>query len=111
VSSEARADRIDDPVRARSRQTVLRAWTASFIGKPERQLQLYDPIRFEIRDGDRQQRDRLLGRVNGKDTAHEMLGGLSESPRSSNRRRQREGARDRAQIGEADADRDRPAYQ
>ena len=46
-----------------------------------------------------------------KDAAHQVLGNLSESPRCRNRRWQRERARDRAQIGEAHTDRDRPAGQ
>jgi hypothetical protein len=48
LSSEALADRIDGPVCARSRQAFLCARTASFVGKPERQLQLHDRMRFEM---------------------------------------------------------------
>src|SRR5215813_2057602 len=48
LSAEALADRIDGPVRARSRQAFLRARTASFVGKPKRQLQLRDRMRFKI---------------------------------------------------------------
>ena len=48
VSSEALADRIDGPVCARSRHALFCARTASFVGKPKRQLQLSDRIRFEI---------------------------------------------------------------
>ena len=39
------------------------------------------------------------------------VGDLRERPRGGNRSRQRERARDRAQVGEAHADRDRPARQ
>lgn len=48
VSSKALANRIDGAVCARSRHTFLRARTASFVGKPERQLQLQDRMRVEI---------------------------------------------------------------
>jgi hypothetical protein len=48
LSSEALADRIDGLVCARSRQAFLRARTASFCGKPERQLQLHDRMRVEM---------------------------------------------------------------
>src|SRR5207248_6828803 len=48
VSSEALADRIDGLVCARSRQAFLGARTGSFAGKPERQLQLHDRMRFEM---------------------------------------------------------------
>src|SRR5262245_55979987 len=47
-SSETVADRIDGAVCARSRQASLRARTASFVGKPERQFQLHDRMRFEV---------------------------------------------------------------
>ena len=62
------------------------ARTAPFDGKPERQLELHDRMRFEIRDGDRQQRNHLLVRVISKGAAHQVLGDLSERPRCRNRR-------------------------
>jgi hypothetical protein len=46
--SEALADRIDGPVCARSRHAFLGARTASFVGKPKRELQLHDRMRFEM---------------------------------------------------------------
>jgi hypothetical protein len=76
LSSEALPDRIDGAVCARSRQALLRARTACFVGKPERQLQLHDPRLFEMRDRDRQQRDRLLVTVIRKDAAHQVFGDL-----------------------------------
>src|SRR6478736_2591595 len=45
LSSEALADRVDGLVCARSRQAVLCTRTASFRGKPERQLQLHNRMR------------------------------------------------------------------
>jgi hypothetical protein len=53
---------------------LLRARAASFVGKPERQLQLDDRMRFEMRDRDRQQRDRPLVTVSRKDAAHQVFG-------------------------------------
>jgi hypothetical protein len=48
LSSETLADRIDGAVGARSREAILRARTASFVGKPERQLELHDRVRLEL---------------------------------------------------------------
>ena len=45
---EALADRVDGPVSARSRQALLCPRPASFVGKPERQLELHDRMRFEM---------------------------------------------------------------
>src|SRR5262245_21987644 len=82
--SEALPDGVDGPVGARSRQALFTARTASLVGKPKRQLELHDRVLVEIRDGDRQQRDRPLVRMVGKDAAHQVLGDLSESPRCRN---------------------------
>src|SRR5262245_12760224 len=46
--SEALADRIDGLVGARSRNALFCARTPPFIGKPKRQLQLHDRMRFEV---------------------------------------------------------------
>ena len=86
LPSETLADGIDGLVCTRSRETFSGAGTTSFVGKPERQLQLYDRMRFEMRDGDRQQRDRPLVTVIRKDAADQVLGDLSEHPRCRNRR-------------------------
>jgi hypothetical protein len=48
LSSETLADCIDGPVCARSRHAISCARTPSFVGKPKRQLQLHDRVRFEI---------------------------------------------------------------
>jgi hypothetical protein len=47
LSPETLADHIDGPVCARSRQPFLGARAASLVGKPKRQLQLHDRLRFE----------------------------------------------------------------
>jgi len=73
-------------VGTRSGHARVRAATASFVAKPERQLQLSDCVRFEIQDGDREQGIVLLVAVIRKDAAHQVLGDLSESPRCRNRR-------------------------
>ena len=78
--SEALAYGIDGAVGARSRQPLLRAGTASFVRKAERQLQLHDRMRFEMGHGNRQQRNRLLATVIGKNAADEILGDLRERP-------------------------------
>src|SRR4029079_6715169 len=85
TGAETLPDLIDGQVGARSRQASFAARTASLVGKPERQFELHDRMVVEIRDGDRQQRDRPLARMVGKDAAHQALGDLGESPCRRNR--------------------------
>ena len=56
----------------------LAAGAARFVFKPKREFQLQIPVLFEMRHGDRQQRDGLLVRVIREDRAHQLLGDLGE---------------------------------
>ena len=66
-------------------------------------------VLLEMRHRDRQQRDGLLVGVIGEHRAHQLLGDLGKDRGRRDRRVERHRARDRAQVGEANAHRHRPA--
>src|SRR5215468_4984468 len=109
--SEALTDPVYGAIRSPTCHASLAAGAAAFILEAERQFQLHVGVLLEVRDGDRQQRDLLLARMIREHLTDEVLGNLREYRCRRNRRIERQGARDRVEIGEANADGYRPPRQ
>jgi Family of unknown function (DUF6494) len=109
VPSEAIADGVDRAIGRRTCHTSFAARTALLIRKPERKLELQLWVLLEIRYGDRQKRDGLLIRMLREHRAHQFFCDLGKDCCCRNRRAERYGTADGAQVGEANSDRHRSA--
>src|SRR3984893_2281466 len=109
IPSEAIADGVHSAIGGPARHTSLAAGAARLIRKPKwkLELQLREPL--EIRYRDRQERDRLLTPMLREARAHQFLGDLGKDCRGRNRRVERYGTADGAQVGKANPDTQRSA--
>src|SRR5882762_2576818 len=109
VPSEAIADGVHSAIGGPARHTSLAAGAARLFRKPKWKLELQLRALLEIRYRDRQERDGLLTRMLREHRAHQFFGDLGKDCRRRNRRVERYGTAKRAQVGEANPDRHRPA--
>src|SRR5260370_6825966 len=109
IPSEAIADGVHSAIGGRARHTSLAAGAARLIRKPKWKLELQLRALLEIRYRDRQERDGLLTRMLREHRAQQFLGDLGKDCRRRNRRVERYGTADGAQVGEANPDRHRSA--
>ncbi len=102
-------DHVNSTVGHPARHPSFGAGAPLLTFKPEREFQLQVWVLLKVRHGDRQQRDGLLVRVLRQNAAHQLFGDFGKDRRRRNRRIERYRTRDRAKVGEADANRDSPA--
>ena len=101
LPSEAVANPVDGTIRHPTCHAFLAAGAEPLIGEPKRKLQLQRWEVFKVRDGDCEERYRLLVRVGREDAAHQLLGDSRQNGRRGNRRGERQRAGYRPEVSEA----------
>src|SRR5260370_42184572 len=107
VQSEAITDGVHSAIGGPARHTSLAAGAARLFRKGKWKLELQLRALLEIRYRDRQERDGLLTRMLREHRAHQFFGDLGKDCRRRNRRVERYGTSERAQVGGANPDRHR----